>query len=206
MIKKIKNVIWTQKCSQKPILSACFCWGSTHSLREMDQNFEFGRLIGNRIICLDSVFRCSELYGLLAILHYAAGAVRSHTGKGPGYCYMIGRGPSSCLLGHVTGLLFCLYVKLFLPSILNSANFWSSMSLILVNIKLTGKNMIKELGLFIDGSLQGFSLYPPKTFKPDKQTTWNTINTIYMELPGVVETWILRNFLRHKSDECRSVC
>ena len=30
------------------------------------------------------------------------------------------------------------------------------------------------LGLFIDGSLQGFSLGPPKTFKANKQTTWNT--------------------------------
>ena len=36
------------------------------------------------------------------------------------------------------------------------------------------KNIIKELGLFIDGSLQGFSFCPPKTLKPNKQTTWNT--------------------------------
>ena len=26
------------------------------------------------------------------------------TGKGPGYCYMIGRGPNCCLVGHVTGI------------------------------------------------------------------------------------------------------
>ena len=39
---------------------------------------------------------------------------------------------------------------------------------------LTEKNVIKELGLFIDGSVQGFSFCPPKTFKPNKQTTWNT--------------------------------
>ena len=87
---------------------------------------------------------------------------------------MIGRGPNSCLLGHVTGPLFCLYVKLFLPSIFNSVDFWSSMSLIVLDIELTEKNIIKELGLFIDGSLQGFSFCPPKTFKPNKQTTWNT--------------------------------
>ena len=30
------------------------------------------------------------------------------------------------------------------------------------------------MGLFIDGSLQGFSFCPPKTFKPNKQTSWNT--------------------------------
>ena len=45
------------------------------------------------------------------MLHDAAGAVRLQTGKRPGYCYMIGRGTNCCVLGHVTGLLICLYVK-----------------------------------------------------------------------------------------------
>ena len=48
------------------------------------------------------------------------------------------------------------------------------MSLIVLDIELTEKNVIKELGLFIDGSVQGFSFCPPKTFKHNKQTTWNT--------------------------------
>ena len=34
------------------------------------------------------------------------------------------------------------------------------------------RNIIEELVLYIDGSLQGF-FSPPKTFKSDKQTTWN---------------------------------
>ena len=87
---------------------------------------------------------------------------------------MIGRGPTSCLLGHVTELLFRLYVKIFLPSIFNSVDFWNSMFLIVLDIELTDKNKFKELGLYINGSLQGFSFCPPKTFKPNKQTTWNT--------------------------------
>ena len=48
------------------------------------------------------------------------------------------------------------------------------MSCIVLDIELTEKNIIKELGLFIDGSVQGFSFCPPKTFKPNKHTTWNT--------------------------------
>ena len=48
------------------------------------------------------------------------------------------------------------------------------MSLIVLDIELTEKNIIKELGIFIDGSLQGFSFCPPKTFEPKKQATWNT--------------------------------
>ena len=108
------------------------------------------------------------------MLHDAAGAVRSNIGKGPAYCYMIRRGPNSCLLGHVTGLLFCLYVKFFPPSIFNSVHFWSSMSLIVLDIELIEKNRNKELGLFINGSPQGFSFCRPKTFTPNKQTIWNT--------------------------------
>ena len=46
--------------------------------------------------------------------------------------------------------------------------------MILLDIDLTEKDTIKELGLCIVGSLQGFSFCPPKTFKPNKQTTWNT--------------------------------
>ena len=104
-------------------LSACFCWDSGLSLREMDQKYKFGGLIGYGNSCLDSVFHYSKVIRLHAILHDAAGAVQAHSGKGPGYCYMIGRGPNFCLLGHVTGLLLCLYVKLFLPSIFNSVDF-----------------------------------------------------------------------------------
>ena len=104
-------------------LSAGFCWDSRLSLREMDQKFKFGGTIGYGDSYLDSVFRYSKVFRLHATLQDAAGAVRSHRGKGPGYCYMIGRGPNSCVLGHVTGLFFCLYVKLFLPSIFNPVDF-----------------------------------------------------------------------------------
>ena len=104
-------------------LNACFCWDSRFSLREIDQNFNFGGTIGYGDSYLDSVFRYSKVIRLHALLHDAAGAVRLQTGKGPGYCYMIGRGPNCCLLGQVTGLLLCLYVKIFLPCIFNLFDF-----------------------------------------------------------------------------------
>ena len=47
------------------------------------------------------------------------------------------------------------------------------MSCILVDIELTDKNIIKKLGVFIEGSVQGFSFCPPKAFN-NEQTTWNT--------------------------------
>ena len=102
---------------------ACFCWNSRLSIREMDKKIPFGGLIGYGNSYLDSVFRYYKVFRLHAILHDAAGAVRLQTGKGPGYCYMSGRALNFCLLGRVTGLLFCLYVKIFLPSIFNSVDF-----------------------------------------------------------------------------------
>ena len=48
------------------------------------------------------------------------------------------------------------------------------MSLILLDIQLTERNKIEQLGVFFDGSPQGFLFCPPTTFKPNKRTTWNT--------------------------------
>ena len=104
-------------------VSACFCWDSRLSLGETDQKFKFGGTIGYGNSYLELLFCHFKILRLHATLHDAAGAVRTHSGKGPGYCYMIGRGPNSCLLGHVTALLFCLYVKIFLPSIFSSVDF-----------------------------------------------------------------------------------
>ena len=153
-----------------------FCWDSRLSLRKMDQKFKFGGAIGYGESYLEFLFRHFKIFGLHAMLHDAAGAVRAHSGKEPGYCYMIGREPNSCLLSHVSGFFFCLYVKIFLPSIFKSVDFWNSMPLIVLDVKLTEKNNFKELGLYIGGSMEGFSFLPPKTCKTNKQTTWNTTN------------------------------
>ena len=48
------------------------------------------------------------------------------------------------------------------------------MSCIVLDIELTEKNIIEEMGFYIDGSLQVFSFCPTKTCKPNKQTTWKT--------------------------------
>ena len=104
-------------------LSASFCWDSRLSLLEMDQKLKFGGLIAYGNSYMVSVFRYSKVFRLHALLHDAAGAVEAHSDKGPGYCYIIGRGPNSRVLDHVTELLFCLHVKIFLPSMFNSVDF-----------------------------------------------------------------------------------
>ena len=47
---------------------------------------------------------------------------------------------------------------------------------ILLDIGLTDINVIKELGNFIDGKVQGYSFRPPKKYKPTKQAVWCTRN------------------------------
>ena len=157
-------------------LCACFFWDSGLFLSEMSQEFKFGGTIGYGNSYVKYLVRQLKAFRLHAILHDAAGAVRAHSGKGPGCCYMIGLGPNSSLLGHVTGLLFCLYVKVFPPSFFKFVNFWSSMCCIAVDIEPADKNVIKELRVFIDGKVHWYSFPPPKKYKPTKQAFWCTRN------------------------------
>ena len=94
-------------------LSICHCLDPKISLREMNELYPHGGLIGYGDSYLDSVLSHSKVFRLRAILHDAAGAVYTEKRKGPGCCYMIGRGPNWCLFRHIPGLLFCLYLKFF---------------------------------------------------------------------------------------------
>ena len=67
------------------------------------------------------------------------------------------------------------------------------MSCIVLDVELTDKNIIKELGLFTDGSVQGFSFCPQRLLNLINRRH-GTKNT-YMELHGVVENWIMRSCL-----------
>ena len=89
-------------------LSAFFWWDFRLSFREMDQTIKIGGTFGYGGSYLVFLFPRFKIYTLLAIVPDVAGAVKTYSGKGLGYCYLIGRGPNSSLLGHVTGLHFCL--------------------------------------------------------------------------------------------------
>ena len=115
-------------------LRGCFCWDSRLSLR--GQKNKFRGIFGYGYSYLEFLLRHFKVFRLQAILYDAAEALRAHSGKGPGYSYTVGWGPNSCLPGHVTGLHFCLFVELFLPSI-----FWSRMFCIVLDIELTDINV-----------------------------------------------------------------
>ena len=174
------------------LLSACFCWSSWLSLRWMERNFNFGGTIGCTDSYLESFFLQFKDFKLNAKPHDAAGAAKAHSGKGPGYCYVIGRGPFSCLLGHVTALLFCLYVKLFLASIFKFVDFWSSMSCIALDIELADQNFNKELGVLTDGNVQVYQFRPPKSVNP--QSKQFGVLESWSEFCGTLDVWITVSF------------
>ena len=88
------------------VLNVCQGLDPKISLGEMNDLYLHGGLIGYSDSYLDSVLRYSKVFRLNAILHDAAGAVYTEKRKGPGCCYMIGRGPNSCLFGYITGPAF----------------------------------------------------------------------------------------------------
>ena len=94
-------------------LSACFCWDSRVSSPKVDQISSFGGTIVYGASYLEFLFRLFVVFRLHERPIDADGAVWEHSGKGPGYLYIIGPGSNSCLLGQVTGLLFCLLGKTF---------------------------------------------------------------------------------------------
>ena len=98
-------------------LAACKIWDRNVDLDEIDQKFPHGGRIGYGISLLDFFLARSKIFRLHAILHDSAGAVKTTTDEGPGYFYMLPQLPSSCLLGHITGLFFCLYIKVCHPHI-----------------------------------------------------------------------------------------
>ena len=142
------KVLFEQSSAHKNFFpSACRCWDARLSLLEVDGNFKLDGTIGFRDAQLEFKFILSKVFWLYEALHDAAAAVRSYSGKGTDYCYTNRIELNSCLLGHVTVLLFCFCVKL-LRCFSNCADFWSSMSCIELDIDLTDKKTTMDLVFF----------------------------------------------------------
>ena len=77
----------------------------------------YGTLIGIDNLSLDKYLKISNILRLRAILHNACGFIYEIYNQGPSYCYMVPWKSSNCLSGHLSGILYCLYIKIFHPSI-----------------------------------------------------------------------------------------
>ena len=61
------------------------------------------------------------------------------------------------------------------------------MSLVVFDIECLEGKIVKELGVFKDGIVLGYSFLPTKDNKPNCQAKWNT--KIYRGLIGTMEKW-----------------
>ena len=73
----------------------------------------FGGLIG-----IDNSSLDHQLISFKVLRLHAAGVfIYERCKQGPGYSYMPPWKSSNCFSGHLSGILFCLYIKVFHPSI-----------------------------------------------------------------------------------------
>ena len=94
-------------------LAACKHIDDLTDLEFINDTCPFGGIIGINNSRLDCIFRRFKIFRLHAILHDACGYMNDIYSVGPGYSYVIPCKFSSCFVGHVSGLAFCTYLKLF---------------------------------------------------------------------------------------------
>ena len=122
------------------------------------------------------------VHQLFAILLVVAGASQSYTDRGPSDCYFIGRGSNSCSPGHVNGLVFYLYVNIFLLqfpllSVFEAVCLALYQVLTLQIETLTRSWVITSTGRFRDAQF----VFQKQTRKKKQQTWWTKIASKYVE-------------------------
>ena len=84
---------------------------------------------------------------------------------------------------------------------------------IVVYIEWADKNVIKDLGVFTDGKVQGYSFRPPKKYKPRKQTfwcarslhgiVWSSGRSDFSELSKVFTRAVKGEYFAKGTEECK---
>ena len=96
--------------------------------------------------------------------------------------------PNSCLLGYLTRLVSCLYVKLFLPAFFNLVKSWSSISSIALHLERKGKISIRDFRVSFHENAQEYWLCPPKKTIPQNKRI--VVREFCTELFRTVDNWI----------------
>ena len=77
----------------------------------------YGGLIGIENSSLDKYLSDSKILRMHAVLQDAAGFVQEVYNTGPTYCYVLPWNCNSSLIARLSGLTFCLYIKLRKPKL-----------------------------------------------------------------------------------------
>ena len=158
-------------------------------------------------------FKHFKVFRLHAVLHDAAGSVRAHGDKGPRYRCTIGRGPNSWLLGHMTGLLFCLHGKILSASRFQLRRLLKQYLLDCTRYWVCIYKSHQVIRKFFDANIQGHSFFPPKKIKPTKQAVWcprnlhgslcNSGRLDYNELPNILPRDVNAEYFAKGTETCK---
>ena len=94
-------------------LAACLYLDPDINLEIVLKLRPYGGLIGIDNSSLDKYLKSYKFLRLHAILHDASGFIAEHSQKGLGYSYALPCPITNAYIGHMTGLMFCLFVKTF---------------------------------------------------------------------------------------------
>ena len=94
-------------------IAACYHIDSIVDSEFINIDCIHGGIIGIGNSRLDLFLKWSKIMRLHAILHDASGYMKNSHNLGPGYIYVLPCETNSCFLGHLTGVAFFLYLKLF---------------------------------------------------------------------------------------------
>ncbi len=116
----LNSTLYENNIRKNYFLAACFILKYNLNFNSVNEKCPYGGIIGCGNSNLDILFKYSKIFRLHAILHDAAGFIKSEFDEGPGYCYAFKCPINCCFLGHVTGIAFCLYLKYLKSTLYNN--------------------------------------------------------------------------------------
>lgn len=112
--KAVVNLFPENTIRKNYFLAACKIIDPNCNLEEVNSLTPYGGKIGCDDSKLENYLNFSKIFRLHAVLHDAAGFMFEFNQSGPGYCFVLNlRRFNWCLIGHLSGLLFCFWNKFF---------------------------------------------------------------------------------------------
>ena len=109
--------------------AACKSINPNIDLYDVNVKSPFGGLSGADDSQLELIFSFSKNMRMHAVLHDASGFMKIYSNEGPVYIYVLRiHSPeilNTCLLRHITGVLFCCFLKVVDRSFSKSFDVWS---------------------------------------------------------------------------------
>lgn len=119
---EIRSLFPKNEDSKNLFLAVCRQVNSDCDIESIDIVEPFGGLIGPGNSRLHPYLKKYKILRLHAAFHDAYGFVKREFDLGPGYSYIIQDSPSHPLLGHVSGIAFWVFIKLFKQKLFFSLN------------------------------------------------------------------------------------